>query len=63
MSCSRLSYIIVLLLLLLTILPGVVLVLVVCHTPKTFINLYESYQVTHLSCFRQYSMKTLTRLI
>ena len=28
--------------------PGVVLVLVVCHTPKTFINLYESYQVWYL---------------
>jgi len=26
-------------------LSGVVLVLVVCHTPKTFINLYESYQM------------------
>jgi len=26
-------------------LSGVVVVLVVCHTPKTFINLYESYQM------------------
>eukprot|EP00092_Neocalanus_flemingeri_P024640 GFUD01026725.1.p1 GENE.GFUD01026725.1~~GFUD01026725.1.p1 ORF type:complete len:407 (+),score=101.90 GFUD01026725.1:197-1417(+) len=26
-------------------LSGIVLVLVICHTPKTFINLYESYQV------------------
>ena len=26
-------------------LSGVVVVLVVCHTPKTVINLYECYQV------------------
>ena len=26
-------------------LTGVVVVLVVCHTPKTFINLYESYHM------------------
>ena len=24
---------------------GIVVLLVVCHTPKTFINVYESYQV------------------
>ena len=42
-SClSDLSQIIVIVI----VIPGVVLVLVVCHTPKTFINLYESYQVT-----------------
>ena len=27
-------------------LSGVVLVLIVCHTPKTVINIYESYQVS-----------------
>jgi hypothetical protein len=26
-------------------LSGVVLVLVLCHTPKTIVNTYESYQV------------------
>jgi hypothetical protein len=26
-------------------LSGVVLVLIVCHTPKAVINIYESYQV------------------
>ena len=26
-------------------LTGVVLVLIICHTPKTIINVYESYQV------------------
>ena len=26
-------------------LTGIVLVLIICHTPKTIINLYESYQV------------------
>ena len=26
-------------------LSGVVVVLIVCHTPKTVINIYESYQV------------------
>ena len=28
-------------------LTGVVVVLVVCHTPKTFINLYESYHMLY----------------
>ena len=27
-------------------LSGVVVVLIVCHTPKAVINIYESYQVT-----------------
>ena len=26
-------------------LTGIVLVLIICHTPKTIINVYESYQV------------------
>jgi len=26
-------------------LSGVVVVLILCHTPKTIINMYESYQV------------------
>ena len=26
-------------------LSGVVLVLIICHAPKTIINIYESYQV------------------
>ena len=28
-------------------LTGIVLVLIICHTPKTIINVYESYQVGH----------------
>ena len=27
-------------------LTGIVVVLVICHTPKTFVNLFESYQVS-----------------
>ena len=30
-------------------LTGVVLVLIICHTPKTIINVYESYQVVQNS--------------
>ena len=29
-------------------LSGVVLVLVLCHTPKTIVNTYESYQVREI---------------
>jgi hypothetical protein len=29
-------------------LSGVVLVLVLCHTPKTIVNTYESYQVKRM---------------
>ena len=28
-------------------LSGIVLILVICHSPKIIINLYESYQVCH----------------
>ena len=28
-------------------LTGIVLVQIVCHTPRTIINVYESYQVEH----------------
>ena len=30
-------------------LSGVVLVMVLCHTPKTIINAYESYQVSYFN--------------
>ena len=32
-------------------LSGVVMVLVVCHTPRTVINIYECYQVNNLKGF------------
>ena len=30
---------------------GIVLILFICHTPKIFINLYESYQVFLIELF------------
>ena len=49
-------------------LSGVVVVLVVCHTPKTVINIYECYQVNNVrKIFFQgdidhYSLSTLLTL-
>ena len=39
-------------------LSGVVLVLILCHTPKTIINVYESYQVNIQQIF--YKLNLLT---
>ena len=39
-------------------LSGVVVVLIVCHTPKAVINIYESYQVSARFVWRSCSLNT-----